>query len=70
MRGVSPLWIIPVLAVLGGLAVAVAIGKQITAEGRALRQEIAELRPLWPELRALFHSVDELGTTVVKTGRR
>ena len=67
---VSPIWIVPVLAVLAGLAVAVALARQVAAAGRELGREVARLGDLGPELTGLRDGVEGLGASVERARRR
>ena len=66
----SPIWIIPVLAVLAGLAVAVALGRQVAEAGRELAREASRLADLGPELTGLRDGVEDLGGSVARARRR
>ena len=67
---VSPLWIIPVLASLAGLAVAVALGRQVAAAGRDLGREVTRLGDLRPELTGLRDGVEALTASFARARRR
>jgi hypothetical protein len=66
----SPIWIIPVLAALAGLAVAVALARQVASAGRELGREISRLSDLGPELTGLRDGVEGIGASVARARRR
>ena len=68
--GVSPIWIIPVVAVLAGLAVAFALGRQLADEARQLGGSLSRLGELGPELSGLRDGVQDLAATVARASRR
>ena len=66
----SPIWIVPVLAALAGLAVAVALGRQVAAAGRDLGREVNRLGDLGPELTGLRDGVEGLTASVARARHR
>ena len=66
----SPIWIVPVLAVLAGLAVAVALGRQVASAGRDLARELGRMGELGPEVTGLRDGVEGLSTTVRRARHR
>ena len=52
------------LAVLAGLAIAVALGRQLASAGRDLARETARLGELGPELAGLKAGIEDLTASV------
>ena len=66
----SPIWIIPVVAALAGLAVAVALARQLAAAGRELAREVGRLGELGPELTGLWEGIEAFAASVGRARRK
>jgi geranylgeranyl pyrophosphate synthase len=66
----SPIWIIPVAAVLVALAIGMWLAKQLATEAKQLGREVGRLAAVGDDVMDLFDDVEDLATTVGRTGRR
>jgi hypothetical protein len=70
---VSPLWILPVLVVAVGVAVAALVARRLAAEAQAAAAAVHDLRVLGEEAAALRTEADQVrhtATTVADLRRR